>query len=165
MRALSVRCLFLLLFIWGESEAYEVKVLVGNGFREPSGIKVGDTFYSVHISVDKTPNTQIHSSKDLRTWKVEKRYKDEEISEWMSNKDNRIYSPEIHKFGGRFNLYYDSLEAGITPGCKSIGVAASGYSRDSPVGPFKDIGRPLLSLCPEWVLNPHVAHDGMHLYY
>jgi len=71
----------------------------------------------------------------------------------------RLYSPEIHQFGDKFNIYFDSLEHAHTEECKSIGVGIA----DSPTGKFQGSSLPLLSLCPEeWVLNPHVAHDGMY---
>jgi len=160
MIALNVSFLFLLsLTLVIQSESFGLKNIVDVFEYEPSGLKVGDTYYIVTIGL--LGHINIHSSKDFISWHPEDQNQDEDLSGWRSEGDgSRIYSPEIHQFKGRFNLYYDTLKEN-DPACKGIGVA----SGNAPIGPFEDIGRPLLSLCPEWVLNPHVAHDGMNLHY
>jgi len=169
MIGLNVSFLFLLLITWViQSEAFQA-MNVGQRVREPSGLKVGDTFYAVSSGRGVI---NIYSSKNLISWKSEKQYRDNEISGWREEPEGWIYSPEIHQFGGRFNIYYNTNRKNNpvcntvkenTCTCKSIAIDVA--TGDSPTGPFKDIGRPLLSMCPEWVLSPHVAHDGMHLYY
>jgi len=133
--------------------------LIANRVYEPGVYKANDTYYMVTTNVGGIENTRIHSSKDLVSWKFETELKREDISNWKSmREDSRIHSPEVHQFGGQFNFYYDAYEPiNNDRKCKSIGVTTS----DSPTGPFQDIGRPLISICPGvWTLNPHVAHDG-----
>lgn len=69
-----------------------------------------------------------------------------------------VWAPHIARIGGRYLLYYASSSARtLTFG---VGVATS----DAPAGPFRDLGKPLLTGPGFTTIDPFVLQDGDRLY-
>ncbi len=84
-----------------------------------------------------------YSSKDLKKWQYEGIILDVlKDTEWARNKGN-AWAPAIEKKNGKFYFYF-SADQGER---KAIGVAVS----DSPTGPFKDSGSPIVDKLPKGV--------------
>lgn len=86
-----------------------------------------------------------YSSKDLKKWQYEGIILDVlKDTKWARNKGN-AWAPAIEKKNGRFYFYF-SADQGER---KAIGVAVS----DSPTGPFRDLGHPIVDKRPEGQKN------------
>jgi len=128
------------------SESYEKLLIVKDSYR-PGVVKFHETYYLVDSF------SKIFSSKDLKSWTREKDllFDNNGAPKWT--KSDIIYSPEIHFINQKYNLYFynENEEENY-----AIGVATA----DSPVGPFKDYGRPLVSVDYGQAWNPHIAREG-----
>ena len=86
-----------------------------------------------------------YSSKDLKRWEYEGIILDVlKDTKWARNKGN-AWAPAIEKKNGKFYFYF-SADQGER---KAIGVAVS----DSPTGPFRDLGHPIVDKRPEGQMN------------
>lgn len=86
-----------------------------------------------------------YSSKDLKKWEYEGIILDVlKDTKWARNKGN-AWAPAIEKKNGKFYFYF-SADQGER---KAIGVAVS----DSPTGPFRDLGHPIVDKRPEGQMN------------
>ena len=86
-----------------------------------------------------------YSSKDLKKWQYEGIILDVlKDTKWARNKGN-AWAPAIEKKNGKFYFYF-SADQGER---KAIGVAVS----DSPTGPFRDLGHPIVDKRPEGQMN------------
>lgn len=125
----------------------------GNRFYggDPSILVDGDTVYAysghdvstdseVKRKVYNIPEYCCYSTKDLKTWKWEgsvMQVSKENVS-WV-NDSSSAWASQVTKYRGNYYLYFCSWDK-TSSGKQSIGVAVS----DSPTGPFKDIGKPLV---------------------
>jgi len=130
------------------SESYE-KLLIVRYADRPGVVKLHETYYMVDS------DSKMFSSKDLKVWAREKVSLFDNNNgqpKWTNNKN--FLSPEIHFINNKYNLYFDN---DLNKKNKWVlGVATS----DSPLGPFKDYGSPLLSIDNGDAWNPHIAHEG-----
>lgn len=114
---------------------------------DPSILVDGDTVYC-YVGHDTSswegyqmPDWRCYSSKDMKTWKYESMILKADRSNitWAQD-DVSAWAGQVTKgSNGKYYFYYCCEEKG-SPG-KSIGVAVS----DQATGPFKDIGKPLVS--------------------
>jgi len=102
----------------------------------------------------------LKSSNDLLVWKNESNslLGDDRFPKWVDRRYG-IRSPEIHFVQSKFNLYFYATN--LETGKESIGVATA----DTPLGPYRDIGRPLLAIDQTVIIRPHIAHDGTCILY
>ena len=89
-----------------------------------------------------------YSTKDLLNWKYEGEILNAEDVSWAKPEDNGEYkgkkisawAAQTVKHNGKYYFYYCTWDQ-TASGQQSIGVAVS----DSPTGPFKDLGKPVVS--------------------
>lgn len=114
---------------------------------DPSILVDGDTVYC-YVGHDTSswegyqmPDWRCYSSKDMKTWKYESMILKADRSNitWAQDDVSAWAAQVVKGSNGKYYFYYCCEEAG-RPG-KSIGVAVS----DKATGPFKDIGKPLVS--------------------
>lgn len=100
-------------------------------------------------------------STDLVTWQlVGDAFAGDARPSWIvpGKGNGDVWAPHIARIGGKYLLYYAASSARtLTFG---IGVAAA----DSPTGPFRDIGTPLLTGPGFTTIDPFVLADGGNLY-
>lgn len=113
---------------------------------DPSVLIDGDTVY-LYTGRDSSKSEgyymldwQCYSTKDLKTWKNEGviMSADKESITW-ANTGTDAWAGQIEKYNNKYYFYYCTWDA-TSEGQQSIGVAVA----DSPTGPFKDIGKPLV---------------------
>ncbi len=96
----------------------------------------------------------IIGSKDLSNWKMIG-YAFNSLPKWS---DGDVWSPEVVYLNHKFILYYAAkIRGGVSFG---IGVAIS----ESPVGPFIDLGHPIVSGKSFEAIDPDVFIDGKKTY-
>ena len=118
---------------------------------DPSVLVDGDTVYlytghdlstddEVSRAVYNIPEYLCYSTKDMKTWKSEGTVMkvDAEEIDWVTNSTS-AWASQVVKYKDRYYLYYCSWDKTIS-GKHSIGVAIS----DSPTGPFRDAGKPVV---------------------
>eukprot|EP00927_Polykrikos_kofoidii_P054802 TRINITY_DN4916_c1_g1_i1.p1 TRINITY_DN4916_c1_g1~~TRINITY_DN4916_c1_g1_i1.p1 ORF type:complete len:347 (-),score=45.74 TRINITY_DN4916_c1_g1_i1:148-1188(-) len=116
--------------IFAHFDVYQNPVLVGN-FPDPGAININGTFF---VATSEFPFT-IHKSSDLITWtKAGSIFGSGGAPTWAKVD---YWAPEIHAVGDGFVAFFTARHKN---GQLSIG-AAVGYS---VLGPFQDIGKPLL---------------------
>lgn len=118
---------------------------------DPSVLVDGDTVYlytghdistddEVSRAVYNIPEYLCYSTKDMKNWKSEgtvMKVSSEEI-DWVTNSTS-AWASQVVKYKDHYYLYYCSWDK-TASGKQSIGVAVS----DSPTGPFKDAGKPVV---------------------
>ena len=118
---------------------------------DPSVLVDGDTVYlytghdlstddEVSRAVYNIPEYLCYSTKDMINWKPEgtvMKLSEEEI-DWITNSTS-AWASQVVKYKDRYYLYYCSWDK-TANGKQSIGVAVA----DSPTGPFKDVGKPVV---------------------
>lgn len=103
-----------------------------------------------------------YSSTDLAHW----RYRGDAFAarpSWLKA-DAGIWAPEVVHRDGRWYLYYTAPDTSLPGGGSAIGVATS----DSPVGPWKDSGGPVVAPAQNptdpanrrWTYDPEVLTAG-----
>lgn len=113
---------------------------------DPSVLVEGDTVY-LYTGRDSSKSEgyymldwQCYSTKDLKTWKNEGVIMDaSKNSITWANTGTDAWAGQIEKYNGKYYFYYCTWDS-TSSGQQSIGVAVS----DSPTGPFKDKGEPLV---------------------
>ena len=128
---------------------------------DPSILVDGDTVYC-YVGHDTStgeyytmPDWRCYSSKDMKNWTYESEILKADRSHitWAQD-DVSAWAGQVAKgSNGKYYFYYCCEEAG-RPG-KSIGVAVS----DTATGPFKDIGKPLVSEYVQLRTGPHTWED------
>lgn len=112
---------------------------------DPAVMVDGDTVYA-YAGFDNCPPNQeayhmprwiCYSSKDMVNWTYEGVHMNASDVSWAANSDEAWAAQTIH-YGDKYYFYYCTTER--TTGFKTVGVGVS----DSPTGPFKDIGQPLI---------------------
>lgn len=148
---------------WGDKEYDQRKVIdkskSGNpmlGFDgdgnilyggDPSILVDGDTVYC-YVGHDSSPGEfyqmpdwHCYSSTDMLDWKYEGMAMSgsREAISWAKD-DVSAWAGQVAKYNGKYYFYYCTETIAEHGGGKSVGVAVA----DSPTGPFKDIGKPLV---------------------
>jgi len=133
------------------------KIEIADDIKEPGVFKYQDNFYMVGRNDDRII---LKSSKDLITWKIESDslLGDDPFLKWVERRYG-INGPEIHVVQSKFNLYFNAKH--FETNKFSIGVATA----DTLLGPYRDIGRPLLAIDQSAVGWPHIAHEGTCILY
>ena len=110
---------------------------------DPAALVDGDTVY-IYTGHDTAateqyviPEYQCYSTKDMINWTYEGVVLTMKDVTWADN--NSAWASQVAKYGDKYYLYFCSWDS-TSEGKQSIGVAVS----DSPTGPFKDIGEPLV---------------------
>lgn len=87
---------------------------------------------------------KVFSSKDLKTWKEEKVILD--MNKDVAWADGNAWAPciEEKKVDGKYKYFFYYSANPVTNNGKQIGVAIA----DSPIGPFTDLGRPIITSSP-----------------
>lgn len=117
---------------------------------DPAALVVGDTVYLYvghDVSTDAESSKSIYnmpewvcySSKNMTDWTYEGVVMKATDIPWR-NDDTSAWASQMVEHNGKYYLYYCTW-AKTDDGKQSIGVAVS----DSPTGPFRDIGRPLVN--------------------
>ena len=115
---------------------------------DPAAFVDGDTVYAytghdistnaeVNNAIYNIPEYLCYSTKDLINWKYEGVVMKMSDVSWGDAKS--AWAAQVLKHNGKYYLYFCSWDR-TSEGKQSIGVAVS----DSPKGPFRDIGHPLV---------------------
>lgn len=121
---------------------------------DPSAMVDGDTVYLytghdiAHGDSYVIDGWICYSTKDLLNWKYEGEILNAEDVSWAKPEDDGEYkgkkisawAAQTVKHNGKYYFYYCTWDQ-TASGQQSIGVAVS----DSPTGPFKDLGKPVVS--------------------
>lgn len=113
---------------------------------DPGVLRWNGTFYMV--STSGVPAFGIFASDDLVNWQFTGRSVFNGTHPW--GKD-RFWAPEIHRVGNRFAVYYSASD---DTGALRIGVATA----DSILGPYTDLGRPLVKES-YWTIDVNFFRD------
>lgn len=130
----------------------------GQDAPDPTVVRAADGyFYAYTTNTEEGGRTQLHPilrSADLISWKkVGTVFTD--LPTWASHD---FWAPHIFMRGGKYYLYYAAKQR--ETGAHTIGVAVA----DSPTGPFRDKGQPLLPIANPSTIDPFVLEDGEKLY-
>ncbi len=131
-----------------------------NDAPDPSVIRADDGYFYAYTTQSyhgaTFVNIPILRSPDLIHWRLvgdALRDRPEWIVPGADNGD--LWAPHIARFNGRYYLYYSAR--GLDSGRMEIGIATS----DSPVGPFRDLGKSLVSGYPPFVsIDPFAFQDS-----
>jgi arabinan endo-1,5-alpha-L-arabinosidase len=127
--------------------------------RAPDGTYYAYTTQSIYLDLLEIP---ILRSKDLVRW--------EQVGDafptaprWvLGGAAGDVWAPHIIRWQDRYLLYYSGRR--LDDGSMAIGVATS----PTPLGPFEDLGRPLLTRSsgePDYTaIDPYVLADGERLF-
>ena len=119
---------------------------------DPSAMVDGDTVYLytghdiAHGDSYVIDGWICYSTKDLLNWKYEGEIMSSKDISWANVADS-AWAAQTVKHNGKYYFYYCTWDktakasSKINAGEQSIGVAVS----DSPTGPFKDLGKPIVS--------------------
>lgn len=121
---------------------------------DPAAMVDGDTVYLYTGHDVATGDSYVidgwicYSTKDLLNWKYEGEILNAEDVSWAKPEDDGEYkgkkisawAAQTVKHNGKYYFYYCTWDQ-TASGQQSIGVAVS----DSPTGPFKDLGKPVVS--------------------
>jgi len=159
MAAIQVACSAIFMFYIlniVQSNSYS-KIQIADDIMDPGVFKYLDNFYMVGRNGNRII---LKSSKDLLTWKIESNslLGGDLLPKWVE-RGSIIISPEIHLVQSKFNLYFYANH--FETNKFSIGVATA----DTVLGPYRDIGRPLLAIDNLEISRPHIAHEGTCILY
>ncbi|HMR74439.1 MAG TPA: glycoside hydrolase family 43 protein [Polyangiaceae bacterium] len=127
--------------------------VVDSDCPDPGVTQDGDTYY---MACTPGPAYPIRTSKDLVNWnKVGTIFTNANKPSWASG---TYWAPEIHKVGTQYVAYFSAKSS--SSGTFAIGAA----SASSPTGPFKDIGKPLVTEPSPGAIDAHYfrASNGKH---
>jgi GH43 family beta-xylosidase len=117
--------------------------VVGSDCPDPGVLRDGSTYYMVCTPGHAYP---IRSSKDLVHWKHHGGvFSAATKPKWAKS---HFWAPEMHKVGSKYVVYFSAKNSA---GVFAVGAAWS----KSPLGPYKDIGKPL-------VTEPHPGAIDAH---
>lgn len=109
--------------------------VIGGDCPDPGVLRDGDAYYLVCTSGNAASAFPIWRSRDLSRWtSVGHVFPSGRRPSWAASD---FWAPEIHRVGSRYVAYFTARRAG---GQLCVGAA----SASSPLGPFTDLGRPLL---------------------
>ncbi|MCK9496426.1 MAG: glycoside hydrolase family 43 protein [Dehalococcoidia bacterium] len=123
--------------ITNQARSYQNPV-VGENCPDPHVMNDGDRFYMVSTS-HVLPAFPIRESFDLVTWRHTGAYvfTDANRPRWAGLR--YFWAPELHRVGNLYVAYYTARSKATNRLC--IGAATASH----PLGPYTDIGRPLVS--------------------
>lgn len=111
------------------------------GYGDPAVLKAGDDYYLIATSNDAPDAFPMLRSPDLVEWSVEGfAFPEGQHPEWTvaGVKVGDFWAPEIARVGEEYWLTYTARASDHS---LSIGLAKG----DSPTGPWRDLGRPLIT--------------------
>jgi len=135
----------------GQPETYTNPVSedFADTFADPHVIKAKDGYWYAYGTTDplregerKMHTIPISRSRDLVNWKyVGDAFSSPQEVSW-ADADGALWAPDVRYIDGRYYLYYVVTQTTITPerNDNAIGVATA----PTPVGPWKDSGRPVV---------------------
>ncbi|WP_374975590.1 family 43 glycosylhydrolase [Microbacterium trichothecenolyticum] len=114
---------------------------------DPDAIRVGDTFYLVCSSFNRTPGLPIHASSDLVNWElIGHALPAAHVGEWFAlpRHGGGVWAPSIRHHDGVFHVVYPDPDQGILV-----------TSAEDPAGPWSAprtllAGLGLIDPCPLW---------------
>jgi GH43 family beta-xylosidase len=125
--------------------------VVGSDCPDPGVLEEGGTFYMVCTPGWAFP---LRSSKDLVSW-TSKGSVFASAPAWAAS---HFWAPELHKVGSTFVVYYSAKSSATGTFAIGAGKAAS------VLGPYTDLGKPLLTAPAPGVIDAHYfrAASGKH---
>jgi len=145
--------LILLLYFLCQLSANQVGEQILMFARDPGIIKIDGIYYMTSEGEILGTRVALHASTDLRSWRFIKFLFDEENYPTWALSRTRFFGPNIHKIGNAYNIYsYIQNKASNW----TVGVATG----PTPIGPFFDIGYPLLTEDKKHIYEPNVVKDG-----
>ncbi len=103
---------------------------------DPGAVLDGDTYYVASTTGCSGGAYKIHSSKDLVNWTFHNcAFPKGQTPSWAVS---HFWAPELHKVGKKWHIYFSAKNASTQQFCVGVGTA------DSPLGPYKDKGTPLV---------------------
>ena len=124
-----------------------------SGYGDPAVLKTGEGYYLVATSNDAPDAFPILHSTDLQQWSLASfAFPQGEHPRWTiaGTKVGDFWAPEIARVGEEYWLTYTARDM---TGRLSVGLAKC----DHPIGPWRDIGAPLLT---GGMIDAHVFVDG-----
>ncbi|MPZ98439.1 MAG: family 43 glycosylhydrolase [Dehalococcoidia bacterium] len=105
---------------------------------DPHVLSANGTFYMVSTS-HNLPAFPIRWSADLARWGQTGAFVFTHANRPAWAQDSHFWAPELHRVGGRYIAYFTARSKSSDRLC--IGAAVA----DGPLGPYRDIGQPLIS--------------------
>jgi len=129
--------------------------VIGSDCPDPGVLRDGDRYLLTCTGGVFAARFPIKTSTDLVYWEHGGFIFPEGGPSWASGD---FWAPEIHRVGARYVAYYSARAA--SNGRLSLGAATA----TDPLGPYTDLGRPLLSDPRPGVIDAHhfEAPDGRH---
>lgn len=120
------------------------------GAPDPTILHDGDTYYLYATTGGRPEAFSQYSSRDLVHWKPEGyMFRPKDKPAWISGD---YWAPDVHKSDNGYVAYYTARDQ---QGRLCIGVGNS----DSPTGPWKDSGRPLIHDPRVGMIDPNAFKD------
>ncbi len=121
---------------------------------DPGVLKDGSKYYMVCTSGG--PGYPIRSSSDLVSWKLEGTVFDSSTKPKWASGD--FWAPEMHKVAGKYVVYFSARAS------KNNAFAVGAAWSNSALGPYQDIGKPLVEDPTPGVIDAHYfkAPSGTH---
>ena len=126
------------------------------GYGDPAVLKTDDGYVLVATSNDAPDAFPILRSKDLRHWHHEGFvFPEGQQPEWTAHGTGvgDYWAPEMARVGGEYWLVYSARQRSNV---LAIGLAKAG----SPLGPWRDLGRPLMTGTAGGVIDSHLFIDA-----
>ncbi len=114
-----------------------VNPVINSDFPDPGVVRAADGSYYAYATQTTGYRIQVAHSTDLVAWSTPAEALPNKPA-WTSGGSN-YFAPDVNYVDGRYLMYY-AAQADTTAGTYCIGAAQSA----SPVGPFADIGRPII---------------------
>jgi beta-xylosidase len=126
---------------------------------DPGVLRTGSTYTMVTTSGDAPDAFPIRTSADLASWTPKGAVFP--AGHWPSWASGNFWAPEIHQVGTKFVCYY--VATNRADGHLCVGAA----SADSPLGPYTDLGHPLVDDPRGGSIDPteFADTDGIHYLY
>jgi len=107
---------------------------------DPGVLKTNGVYYAVTTTNDGNGNKfAIHMSQDLQNWGSAGFVFNDQTRPGWALRNDAFWAPELHQIGNRFYVYFTARDAGNN--ALAVGVASS----DNVLGPYRDVGYPLIS--------------------
>ncbi|MBQ9242031.1 MAG: family 43 glycosylhydrolase [Proteobacteria bacterium] len=130
--------------------------VIGADAPDPGALLDNGTYYIVHTSGNTSGAYRVHASENLVNWKtLDYAFPNGSVPSWAIS---HFWAPEIHKVGSKYHIYFSAKHKDTGNFCVGVGIA------DNPQGPYKDIGRPLVSKANMGIIDASYFRDtdGKH---
>lgn len=126
--------------------------VVASSCADPGVTKAGDRYVMVCTSGNAANAFPIRTSRDLVHWERNGHaFPAEARSKWASGD---FWAPEIHQVGDHWVVYFSARNK--ADGSLAVGAGTA----DNPLGPYTDIGHPLVHDPNPGVIDAHYFDDG-----